>query len=76
MYDVSVGAVIVLSGGHYYKIALSGVNYLDVVYGEAIVKGYGNHRLHRALVEELSDFNVCDLHFGFPFVLVHSVAYF
>ena len=63
---VAVGSVGILARGHNDKVSLSCVNYLNVVYCEAVVKGYGNDSLHRSFVEKLSDFDICDLHAGIP----------
>ena len=60
--NVSVGAVGIFSRGHYDKISFSRIDNLDVVNGEAIVKGDRNDSLHRTFVEEFSDFDVGDLH--------------
>ena len=65
MNDVTVGAVGILSGGHYDEISVACVDYLNVVNGETVVERYGYNRLHRSFIEEFSDFDVCDLHFFF-----------
>ena len=68
VYDVAVGSVGVLSRGHYDEVSVTRIDYLYVVNCETVVKGDRDDRLHRTLVEELSDFDVCDLHnlFSFP----------
>ena len=63
---IAVSAVRILSRGHNDKESLACVDYLHVVNGKAIVKGYRNDSLHRSFVKKLSDFDVGDLHFGVP----------
>ena len=75
MYDVAVGAVGIFAGGHNDKISVACVNYLDVVNRETVVKGDRNDRLHRAVLEEFSDFDVCNLH-NFSFRLLSSHVFY
>ena len=62
VHDVTVASVGIFARGHNYEISFSSVDNLDVVNGEAIVKGDGYDSLHRPLVKEFSDFDVCNLH--------------
>ena len=68
VYDVAVCSVGILSRGHYDEVSVTGIDYLYVVNCETVVEGNRDDSLHRTLVEELSDFDVCDLHnmFSFP----------
>ena len=75
MHDIAVAAVGILSGGHYYEISFSRIYHLNVVNGEAIVEGHRYDCLHRSLVKEVPDFDVCYLHnLKFPSCVVDFLS--
>ena len=62
VYDIAKRAVRIFAGGHYDKIFFSGIDHLDIVHGECVVKGNGSNGFHRAFFEELSYFDVSNQH--------------
>ena len=62
MYDIPIGFVRIFSAGHYNEELVPRVDDFDVVDGELTVERDGHDCLHRTFVEELSDFDIGDLH--------------
>jgi hypothetical protein len=62
MNNVVEGFVGVFATGHDDKEFVSCVDNLDVMDGKLSVKGDGNDCFHGAVLEELSNFDVRDLH--------------
>ena len=65
MNDVAVGVIGVLAAGHDDEVLVTGVDDLNVVNGQLTVKGDRYDGLHGAVVEKLSDLDICDIHICF-----------